>query len=338
MMADNSSHENAMNVPEVIATASRHGWPYAAVKAALEYPGVRPSEADWRRAISQVGMLLAAASLGLALVFWVAYNWQSMTRLTKFGLIQSLLVVCVALAVWQAKSQALRAASLFAALLVLGALLAFTGQTYQTGADTWELFAAWTALGLLFAAASAHALPWSLLLATANLAYGLYWSIETRLGWGVEDWRWPLLLGSLGNLAVLAIAVWARQAIAGAPVLMAVATGFAYTVVTFAVVATVVGDRIGWLWASYWLIYGASLGVGTGLGWMWARQPVLLALAAISVFAVVTTQGVRWLFLGVDNIFAFLLAGVYVIGVAAVLAWAVRRMMERDVKQAKGAP
>ena len=37
-------------------------------------------------------------------------------------------------------------AALLAASLFVGALLALIGQIYQTGADTFEMFAAWAAL------------------------------------------------------------------------------------------------------------------------------------------------------------------------------------------------
>ncbi|MET0204922.1 MAG: DUF2157 domain-containing protein [Casimicrobiaceae bacterium] len=48
----------------------------------------------------------------------------------------------IALAVWRGLDTLPGKAALVAALLA-GALLALVGQVYQTGADTFELFAAW---------------------------------------------------------------------------------------------------------------------------------------------------------------------------------------------------
>ena len=46
--------------------------------------------------------------------------------------------------------------------LFLGALLALLGQIYQTGADTWELFAWWALLLLPWALAGASQALWLL--------------------------------------------------------------------------------------------------------------------------------------------------------------------------------
>ena len=54
--------------------------------------------------------------------------------------------------------------------MATGAVLALVGQTYQTGADVWELFAAWAALMLPFAWLSRSTASWVLWLGVANLA------------------------------------------------------------------------------------------------------------------------------------------------------------------------
>lgn len=120
---------------------------------------------------------VAALLLGAGLVFWVAANWPEQTRAFKFNALQAavLLPALAALALPR-----LRTACLLLATLALGALLAFVGQTYQTGADPWQLFAAWAALALPWVLAARRALLWAAWLLLAALALAL-WGLPLEL-------------------------------------------------------------------------------------------------------------------------------------------------------------
>jgi uncharacterized membrane protein len=91
---------------------------------------------------------LAAASvllLGAGMVCWVAANWSDLGRPLQFGLLEALVLLpCIGAALLPQWRSWL---ALFA-FLAIGALFAYFGQTYQTGADPWQLFALWAALGL----------------------------------------------------------------------------------------------------------------------------------------------------------------------------------------------
>jgi uncharacterized membrane protein len=72
------------------------------------------------------------------------------------------------------------------ALLAIGGLFAYFGQTYQTGADPWQLFALWAALALplcLGARSDALWAPWAVVVATA-ITLWLHAHVGHR--WGVE--------------------------------------------------------------------------------------------------------------------------------------------------------
>ncbi|MEG0885322.1 MAG: DUF2157 domain-containing protein, partial [Janthinobacterium sp.] len=89
--------------------------------------------------------VLGAALLGMGLIFWVAANWEDLGRMGRFALLQGVLAAaCVgAFAVPKA-----RVPLLLVAVLAIGGLFAYFGQTYQTGADPWQLFALWAVLAL----------------------------------------------------------------------------------------------------------------------------------------------------------------------------------------------
>jgi uncharacterized membrane protein len=154
--------------------------------------------------------VVAALLLGAGIVFWVSANWQDQTRQFKFLLLQGLLAGSfVGALVW---SQA-RTVLLLLGMLTLGGLLAFVGQTYQTGADPWQLFAAWAGLGLLCVVAGRSDVLWSLWVVIAGAGIAL-WSGD-RLFDPIGDalshlWRhryWHYLTPVLWALLVLAMRV-----------------------------------------------------------------------------------------------------------------------------------
>jgi len=110
--------------------------------------------------------VLGAALLGLGLIFWVAANWAEFSRTGRFALIQAIFVAsCLGACV----APRARAPLLLIAMLAIGGLFAYFGQTYQTGADPWQLFAVWAALALplcLVARSDVLWTPWMLVLAT----------------------------------------------------------------------------------------------------------------------------------------------------------------------------
>ena len=131
---------------------------------------VSPGEASGLESHVRKGLwVVAALLLGCGLIFWVAANWQEQSRMFRLGLIQGALLVSVlAACLWPR----VRLAALFCATLVLGGLLAFVGQAYQTGADAWQLFAVWAALAMIWVSLSRSDWLWLLwvLIAATGLA------------------------------------------------------------------------------------------------------------------------------------------------------------------------
>lgn len=121
-------------------------------------------------ALERVLALCAALLLGAGLIFWIAANWQEQTRQFKYHLLQAAVLAPALAALWPKT----RTPALLLATLALGGLLAFVGQTYQTGADPWQLFAAWAALSLPWALLGRDDWLWSLWLLVAATALGLW--------------------------------------------------------------------------------------------------------------------------------------------------------------------
>lgn len=159
--------------------------------------------------------VLAAALGGLGVVMWIAANWASMGRVGHFALLQGLvLVICVGAAF---KPLARGPLGLLA-LLGTGALFAYFGQTYQTGADSWQLFAVWAVLALpLCWGARSDVLwaPWAVVVVTA-LSLWTYTFSGHRWGVEADQLRVHLLAWSAGLVLVAALSpLFARWTGAG---------------------------------------------------------------------------------------------------------------------------
>lgn len=121
--------------------------------------------------LTAAALVAAAGLVGFGLVLWVAANWDDLGKWGRFGLVAGAIAVsAIASAGWRPA----RAGGALCGVLGIGGLLALTGQTYQTGADPWQLFALWAALALPWALAARHDAVWSLWVAVAFTALPLW--------------------------------------------------------------------------------------------------------------------------------------------------------------------
>lgn len=138
----------------------------------------------WQRYLNLLFLLLTVGFLTSGVVTLIAANLDYFSDLAKIYGLQTLLVVTVVLGIYcfireshrQAKEKLKwKTYSLFFVVSVLiGGLFALVGQTYQTGADVWQLFAAWTLCQLPFLLLFPNVASALLFAATANVAFYLF--------------------------------------------------------------------------------------------------------------------------------------------------------------------
>lgn len=199
-----------MNRRDLDAFVAHHKLSAATTDMALDLAGARPTSAELRHFLVRVLQLAGVLSLAAGLVFFIAANWQHVGVIGRFAFIQVVIAASVALALWKPAPHALGRYALLMAFIATGALLALFGQTYQTGADVYELFLTWSLLGLAFVVAG----QWSVLsaawLIVFNVALVLYFSWQAGSGWA---WAALSLLERSESLrllvpAVLNLALW----------------------------------------------------------------------------------------------------------------------------------
>jgi uncharacterized membrane protein len=312
------ARSDGIRTSDVLRLAERGLLDAGRVGRALQLAGCTPTAAGWRDAVDRLLLGLGSALLLAGVACVVAHNWSAMPRWGRFGLAQAVLLLVFALAVRVGPGSRYGKVLLTVAIGLIGPLLALFGQTYQTGADSFELFRAWALLSFAWVAASCYAPAWLMWLVIAEIAVGLHVG-AFDLWWEVWFGLAPTwLLAVLGNL--LALVVWEAAArrldwLAGrlGPRFIATCLAALLTGLTCAVVFPVGAPGLG-LAPVAW----ALLLAGGYLAYRVRRLDlVMLALGWLSVTVVVLAALVRLLFELNAGPLAFLLGAAVLVGSSA---------------------
>jgi len=257
----------------------------------------------WRQFLARSTLWLGVLLLGSAAVCWVAANWQDMTKVQRFAGTQGLLAFSALAAAWTGLRlrgtpgvrRSIPGALLALAGMLLGALLALLGQTYQTGADTWELFAWWALLLLPWALAASSQAVWLLWVLVLNVAAALWLGERVFTWYAIYDGTGlPNLIMAALNLILLlgwelAARRWQASTLIGPRVLAAIAIS-----------ALVLSLMFG-----FFILRGAGslnavawVAVTLGLGFFYQRgrrDLVILAMLAAGVICVSLRVVGEWL-------------------------------------------
>jgi uncharacterized membrane protein len=163
--------------------AAQHGLDAAATRSLLETAEPREQQQPAMRWFWPSVAIVAAALVGLGIVLWLAANWETLGRIGRFALLQATVLVACAGAAWHAR---LRLPMGLLALLAIGGLFAYFGQTYQTGADPWQLFAVWAVLALPLCLGARSDVLWAPWAVVAMTAVSLWVHAHTAHSWRVE--------------------------------------------------------------------------------------------------------------------------------------------------------
>lgn len=151
-------------------------------------------------------LLLFGSTLVLAgVIFFFAYNWAQMGRFLKFLLIEAGIVACIFAASLRGFSRPSGKVLLLSASVLVGVLLAVYGQTYQTGADAYELFIGWAILILGWVLVSEFAALWMLWIILLNTGAILYWQ---QVGHPSHSIPYGLLCLAIASFNGIALALY----------------------------------------------------------------------------------------------------------------------------------
>ena len=309
--------EQAIGRDEIDQLAEAGHLSTAQREIALSVVGVSPNATQWNLFLGRVFLTFGVTLLIAAGGYFVAYNWDAMGRFAKIALLEVGVAGAVLGAAVFVPGDIRSRTALLAAVLLTGPLLAFIGQTYQTGADSYELFRAWALLALPWVVVARWRILWCFWLLIANVAGALYFA----------EVRWSLISsvffphGALAHLAgnglfLLAIEWLGRDRLSGGGrsaerLALALVIGSA----TLLYLHLLFDSRERAFWA-----LPLSLAVIAAVWWWYRlRQLDLVALAMwsfASIAVTVATVG-RMLSDGFSGGLAFLVIGGTVIGLSA---------------------
>ena len=146
----------------------------AAWLRAMEFCGFRPNGKAWLAYWRQLCLLGGALFFVAGVVCFIAWNWGAMTPLARMALTGAVVAGSGLASVLLGPGTRLGRVLLLVCGLAIGPMLAVFGQTYQTGAELWELFRIWTILLVLLALAGRQTGLWFAAWLAANM-FGALW-------------------------------------------------------------------------------------------------------------------------------------------------------------------
>ncbi len=128
----------------------------------------------WQQFLSYLFLNLGVGFVAAGIVFFFAYNWADLHKFMKIGLIEVLIITTTCLVLMPMIGRILRSVILTGTSVLVGVLFAVFGQIYQTGANAYDLFFAWTLCITLWAVVANFAPLWLLFLVLINTTLVLY--------------------------------------------------------------------------------------------------------------------------------------------------------------------
>lgn len=122
-------------------------------------------------------MLFLALGFGFlasGILFFFAYNWADIPKLGKIGIAALGVAAPVTLSLLPNLSELLRKSLLTTGAFLVGPLFGVLGQIYQTGANAYDLFFAWTLFIVIWALVVDFSPLWLLFVGLLNVSISLY--------------------------------------------------------------------------------------------------------------------------------------------------------------------
>lgn len=147
---------------------------------AEQVANLTPNSQQWQQFLNVVFLWIGCIAMACAVIFFFAHNWSGMNRLMKFALLECLLLTCIFCYLKLQTNQNVAGAVLILACLLVGAVMALFGQTYQTGADPWQLFFNWALVITPWALVTRFSIMWLIWILLCNLAIALYCDVNNN--------------------------------------------------------------------------------------------------------------------------------------------------------------
>jgi len=284
-------------------------WQASDIENTFRENDIYANQNDWSKFIKTFLMSLGIAFLVSGVIFFFAYNWASLHKFAKLGLVQVLLIAMVSVAVFSNLNKNVKGIILMGAGMLVGAMFAVFGQIYQTGANAYDFFFGWTAFIALWVFVSNFGPMWLLFLALINVSVWQYF--EQVLG-RVDEVKMLDLLFVINVLYLISLKVLAHfEKIDAVPrwlerVIVLVSISYLTWNVSYQIMDF---DSMSFL------TFGLAL-VALPLGIFYGKKQkdtFFIATIGLSIILIVLTLLIRGLFEGADGLGGFFIISIYMI-------------------------
>ncbi|MDH6251047.1 putative membrane protein [Chryseobacterium sp. H1D6B] len=152
-----------------------------AIEKALK-ENVYNDKETWQKFLRLFLITLGIGFTTAGVIFFFAYNWSDLNKFVKLGLIEVLIIAATILVLLPKIKNGTKNIILTGSSFLAGALFAVFGQVYQTGADAYDFFLAWTLFITLWVIVSNFAPLWLLYIVLINTTFFLY-TEQVVKGW-----------------------------------------------------------------------------------------------------------------------------------------------------------
>ncbi|MBL7769014.1 MAG: DUF2157 domain-containing protein [Flavipsychrobacter sp.] len=268
-----------------------------------------PSQQDWYRFVRILLLTLGIGFTIAGIIFFFAYNWEALPKFAKLSLTGGLLIATTLLSLRPQFDPMIRNILLTAAAALVGVLFAVYGQIYQTGANAYDFFLAWTVFISIWVLVANFPPLWVLYLLLINTTILLY-ANQVANHWS-DTLVFTLLF--LVNLVALIVSKFLMKAGKSIP------TWFTNLVALAAISFSTIGITTGMFRnqdPSFWLLLLlAVLAYAAGI-WYGLHQHSIFYLSIIPVSLIII--GSAW-FLKISNdAGSFLFISLFIIGSASL--------------------
>lgn len=174
------------------------------IETALSKIGVLPNKTEWKNWLTLITLSLGSSLFLAGVIFFFAYNWEHLHRFTRFAILGGATIISAIFAFKLGLENLTGKIAITAASVFTGTLLATFGMVYQTGADSYQLFASWAFLILAWTIAARFQPLWFIWFVIVNIAL-VRWISISHFGRfsGYDTFRDLMIIPVLLNATIL---------------------------------------------------------------------------------------------------------------------------------------
>lgn len=291
------------------------------LKRASEIAQLYPSKRDKIRFIDLLMLGLGALLLVSGVIFFFAYNWKSLNYFIKFFIVQILIFGTLIIILKNGIDKIGGKVAVMATAILTGALLALIGQTYQTGADTYQLFMLWSIFILPLVILIKFPALWLIELILINTAIVLYYRVFRNF-WGFS-FNFEKALTMMFIINLISLALW--ELTLKIRWLTRVLTFAGISMATILIIHTISGNEF-YISIPIYLITLA----GTYIYFRKIKLDIpILCLASLSAIISVTALLIEVLDFNFDWI-PMLMIGLIIISLSALAGWWLKKLSREE--------